>query len=80
MKRLSVSVTFCLIFGAVLSSSAAAQTSALAGEVIAKRDGQLQVEFDPNLDVAPAVGDLVDFKTLLSGHDVAAGVGKVTEV
>jgi hypothetical protein len=80
-----MSVTARASLGVVLALAAAGPAAAqaateMAGSVTARREGAVQVSFEPRAGVRPAVGDAVTFSTEIDGIRVDAGQGEVAEV
>ncbi len=61
-------------------SAAAADRAAIHGTVAGKAEGRAMVEYEPRDDVAPLVGDPVDFVLVLRGHRAYTGSGEVVGV
>lgn len=64
----------------VLIPGTAAAQAVIEGEVTAKKDGRVHVEYTLPEKAAPTVGDTVEFQVTMRGLAVAAGRGEVVEV
>jgi len=50
------------------------------GSIVAKRDGAVLVELDPNSTIDPVPGEQVEFRNKIAGKEVMVGTGAVLQV
>ncbi len=77
---LQVATGVFLALAAAATSPADEPSTEIHGGVTARREGAVQVSFEPRSDVGPAVGDAATFTTSIEGIPVDAGGGEVVEV